>query len=50
MSNAAYRFAITQQWDSRATLMEQLYREVLARRAAKVVTAGVVATDFATSK
>jgi glycosyltransferase involved in cell wall biosynthesis len=29
MSEAAYRFATTQQWDSRAMLMEQLYRQVL---------------------
>jgi glycosyltransferase involved in cell wall biosynthesis len=32
MSEAAYIFATTQQWDDRALLMEQLYRQVLARR------------------
>jgi len=32
MSQAAYSFATTQQWDDRAQLMEQLYRQVLARR------------------
>jgi glycosyltransferase involved in cell wall biosynthesis len=32
MSQAAYSFATTQQWDDRALLMEQLYRQVLARR------------------
>jgi glycosyltransferase involved in cell wall biosynthesis len=32
MSQAAYSFATTQQWDDRARLMEQLYRQVLARR------------------
>jgi glycosyltransferase involved in cell wall biosynthesis len=32
MSQAAYSFARTQQWDDRAVLMEQLYRQVLARR------------------
>jgi glycosyltransferase involved in cell wall biosynthesis len=33
MSQAAYRFASTQQWSDRAVVMEQLYRQVLARRA-----------------
>lgn len=33
MSWAGYRFATTQQWNDRAVLMEQLYRQVLARRA-----------------
>jgi glycosyltransferase involved in cell wall biosynthesis len=33
MSEAAYRFATTQQWNDRALVMEQLYRQVLARRA-----------------
>jgi hypothetical protein len=32
MSQAAYSFAATQQWDNRARLMERLYRQVLARR------------------
>jgi glycosyltransferase involved in cell wall biosynthesis len=32
MSQAAYSFATTQQWGDRALLMEQLYRQVLARR------------------
>jgi glycosyltransferase involved in cell wall biosynthesis len=32
MSQAAYSFATTQQWKDRALVMEQLYRQVLARR------------------
>jgi glycosyltransferase involved in cell wall biosynthesis len=32
MSQAGYSFATTQQWKNRALLMEQLYRQVLARR------------------
>ena len=32
MSQAGYGFATTQQWKDRALLMEQLYRQVLARR------------------
>ena len=32
MSQAGYSFATTQQWNDRALLMEQLYRQVLARR------------------
>jgi glycosyltransferase involved in cell wall biosynthesis len=32
MSQAAYSFATTQQWNDRALLMEQLYRQVLSRR------------------
>ena len=32
MSQAGYSFATTQQWKDRALLMEQLYRQVLARR------------------
>jgi hypothetical protein len=32
MSQPAYSFATTQQWADRAVLMEQLYRQVLARR------------------
>jgi glycosyltransferase involved in cell wall biosynthesis len=32
MSQAGYNFATTQQWNERALLMEQLYRQVLARR------------------
>jgi glycosyltransferase involved in cell wall biosynthesis len=32
MSQAAYSFATTQQWDDRARLIEKLYRQVLARR------------------
>jgi hypothetical protein len=31
-SQAGYRFATTQQWKDRALLMEQLYRQALARR------------------
>lgn len=50
MSEAAYRFAMKQQWDSRALLMEQLYREVLARPATKVVTPAIVAPDYVTLK
>jgi glycosyltransferase involved in cell wall biosynthesis len=33
MSEAAYRFAEEQRWERRAMRMEQLYREILARRA-----------------
>lgn len=32
MSQAGYSFATTQQWNDRGLLMEQLYRQVLARR------------------
>jgi DNA-binding PucR family transcriptional regulator len=32
MSQAGYSFATTHQWKDRALLMEQLYRQVLARR------------------
>jgi glycosyltransferase involved in cell wall biosynthesis len=50
MSEAAHRFATTQQWNSRATLMEQLYREVLARSAMKAVTPAIVAPQYVTPK
>jgi glycosyltransferase involved in cell wall biosynthesis len=44
MSQAAYSFAATQQWDRRALLMDQLYRQVLARRAANTRSLGVSQT------
>jgi len=44
MSEAAYRFATTQQWDQRAMLMEHFYRQVLARRGVNRATAAVVGT------
>jgi glycosyltransferase involved in cell wall biosynthesis len=47
MSEAAYRFTTTQQWDRRATLMEKLYRQVLTRHAAHSVAAGIVGTRYA---
>jgi glycosyltransferase involved in cell wall biosynthesis len=48
MSKAAYRFATTQQWDQRATLMEELYRQMLAQRgAADRATTAAVGTGFA---
>jgi glycosyltransferase involved in cell wall biosynthesis len=40
MSQAAYSFATTQQWNDRALLMEQLYRQVLARRAVTQTSSG----------
>jgi glycosyltransferase involved in cell wall biosynthesis len=45
MSEAAYNFARTQQWDDRALLMEQLYRQVLARRAVNQTSSGSSLAD-----
>jgi 1,2-diacylglycerol 3-alpha-glucosyltransferase len=42
MSEAAYRFATTQQWHGRAMVMEQLYHQVLAQRETNQATAVVV--------
>ena len=45
MSEAASRFATTQQWNDRALVMEQLYRQVLARRAVNHTPLGSALAD-----
>jgi glycosyltransferase involved in cell wall biosynthesis len=47
MSDAAYHFATEQQWDRRTTVMEQFYRQVLARPVANQATATVLDTGYA---